>query len=164
MQMTKMIAIDIARCTGCGACELMCSFKHHGEFNPRKSRIHQTVFLYDELAIPVVCTQCEDAWCERICPSGALGTTVLEGSGARVVKVDEDKCVGCKMCMLACPFGNIQVGAGGCAEKCDLCDGDPQCVKFCARGALHFVDSERGEGDKRHKLATMLAASYRESE
>ena len=41
--------------------------------------------------------------------------------------------LGCQMCMLACPFGNIEVGSDGQAEKCDLCDGDPQCVKFCAR-------------------------------
>jgi Fe-S-cluster-containing hydrogenase component 2 len=162
--MTKMIAIDIAKCTGCDACELMCSFKHHGEFNPRKGRIRKTVFLYDELAVPVVCTQCEDAWCERICPSGALGRTVLAESGAAVVKVDTDKCVGCRMCMLACPFGNIEVGSSGCAEKCDLCDGDPQCVKFCARGALHFIDSEQSIVERRGKIAAQLAVAYREGE
>ena len=33
--MTQMIVIDIGKCTGCGTCELMCSFRHHGEFNPR---------------------------------------------------------------------------------------------------------------------------------
>ena len=162
--MTQMIVIDIGKCTGCGTCELMCSFRHHGEFNPRKARIHKTVFLYDELAVPVVCSQCEDAWCERICPAGAIAHTIEPTSGAAVVRVDERICVGCKMCMLACPFGNIAVGAKGHAEKCDLCDGDPQCVKFCPRGALHFADSERGEGDKRRKLATALAASYKESE
>ena len=79
--MTQMIVIDIGKCTGCGTCELMCSFRHHGEFNPRKARIHKTVFLYDELAVPVVCSQCEDAWCERICPAGAGGAAHPPYSG-----------------------------------------------------------------------------------
>ena len=162
--MNRMIAIDIGRCTGCGTCELMCSFRHHGEFNPRKARIRKTVFLHEELAIPVVCTQCEDPWCLRICPSGAISRTIIEDVHAAVVKVDEEKCVGCRMCMLACPFGNIEVGSSGHAEKCDLCDGDPQCVKFCARGALHFVDSERSIVDRRARIAAQLAVSYREGE
>lgn len=162
--MTQAIAIDISKCTGCGTCELMCSFRHHGEFNPRKARIRKTVFLLDEIAVPVVCSQCEDAWCERICPAGAIERSVEPNSGAAVVAVDEQRCVGCKMCMLACPFGNIVVGENGCAEKCDLCDGDPQCVKFCARGALRFIDPQRPEEEKRQKLAVALAASYKESE
>ena len=162
--MSQIIAIDIGRCTGCGTCELMCSFHHHGEFNPRKARIHKTVFLHEELAIPLLCSQCDEPWCQGICPSGAISRTLLEDSGAAVVRVDEEKCVGCKMCMLACPFGNIEVRAGGHAEKCDLCDGDPQCVKFCARGALHFVDSERSVADRRSRIAAQLAVSYREGE
>lgn len=162
--MSKMLAVDISKCTGCHTCELMCSFHHHQEFNPRKARIHTTVFLHDELAVPVVCSQCDDAWCERICPSGAISTVVMEETGARVVRVDTDVCVGCKMCMLACPFGNIRVGDAGHAEKCDLCGGDPTCVKFCPRGALHFVEADRPEVEKRQKLAAALAEAYRESE
>lgn len=160
--MSRMIVTDIARCTGCGTCELMCSFHHHGEFNPRKARIRKTVFLHDALAVPVLCTQCEEAWCQRICPSGAISRSVLADIDAAVVKVDEERCVGCKMCQLACPFGNIEVGSRGYAEKCDLCDGDPQCVKFCARGALHFIDSERSIVERRGKIAAQLADSYRE--
>ena len=159
--MTKMIAVNIEKCTGCGTCELMCSFRHHGEFNPRKARIRKTIFLHDELAVPVVCTQCEEAWCQSICPSGAISRTVLEESNAAVVQVDESRCLGCKMCQVACPFGNIAVGSSGHAEKCDLCDGDPQCVKFCPRGALRFIDSERSVVERQSKIAAQLAASYR---
>ena len=146
--MTQMIVIDIGKCTGCGTCELMCSFRHHGEFNPRKARIHKTVFLYDELAVPVVCSQCEDAWCERICPAGAIAHTIEPTSGAAVLKVDEQICVGCKMCMLACPFGNIAVGAKGHAEKCDLCDGTPQCIAFCQNPHVLAVDLRLDKADK----------------
>ena len=50
--MNKMLTVDVGRCTGCHTCEFMCSFQHHDEFNPRKARIHTTVFLHDELAVP----------------------------------------------------------------------------------------------------------------
>jgi len=159
----KMLVIDIDKCTGCHVCELMCSFQHHGEFNPRKGRIHTTVLLHDEIAIPVVCTQCEDAWCERICPTGAISSTVLPESGSRVVQVDKEKCVGCRMCVLACPFGNIEVREGH-ADKCDLCGGDPLCVQFCPRGALRFVEGDEREAEKRGKWAKALAGSYGEGE
>ena len=161
--MSKMITVNIERCTGCGTCELMCSFRHHGEFNPRKARIRKTIFLHDELAVPVVCTQCEEAWCRAMCPSGAItkGTDVL--SGASVVTVSEEKCVGCKMCMLACPYGNIVVGEKGCAEKCDLCEGDPQCVKFCPRGALNFVEAGDSIRERKQKLAATLLTAYQEA-
>ena len=61
--MTKMITVNIEKCTGCGSCELMCSFRHHGEFNPRKARISRTIFLHEEISIPILCQQCEDPWC-----------------------------------------------------------------------------------------------------
>jgi carbon-monoxide dehydrogenase iron sulfur subunit len=159
----KMITVNIEKCTGCGTCELMCSFRHHGEFNPRKARISRTIFLHEEISIPILCQQCEEPWCAAICPSGAItkGTDVV--SGASVVTVSEEKCVGCKMCMLACPYGNIVVGEKGCAEKCDLCEGDPQCVKFCPRGALTFVDVSDSIRERKQKLAATLLTAYKEA-
>jgi anaerobic carbon-monoxide dehydrogenase iron sulfur subunit len=160
----KALTIDIGRCTGCHTCEFMCSIQHHDEFNPRKARIHTTVFLHEELAVPVVCSQCEDAWCKRVCPAGAISRTTLADSGARVVLVDEQKCAGCRMCVAACPFGAMKIGPHGRAEKCDLCDGDPLCAQFCPRGALRFAEVERAEIEKRERLAAQLAGSYREGE
>jgi carbon-monoxide dehydrogenase iron sulfur subunit len=159
---TKMITVNIEKCTGCGACEMMCSFRHHGEFNPRKARIKKTVFHDEQVAVPILCQQCEDAWCVNVCPSGALSKGVDMLTGAPVVTVSEDVCVGCRMCMLACPYGNIVVGSKGVAEKCNLCDGDPQCVKFCAFGALRFEDTDAAIRDRKAKLATTLITAYRE--
>ena len=161
--MAKMITVNIENCTGCGACELMCSFRHHGEFNPRKARINKTVFHDDQIAIPILCQQCEDPWCVNICPSGALSKGTEASSGATLVSVDEEKCVGCKMCMLACPYGNIVVGSSGYAEKCDLCDGDPQCVKFCPRGALRFEETDDSIRERKQKLAATLMTAYQEA-
>jgi Fe-S-cluster-containing hydrogenase component 2 len=95
---------------------------------------------------------------------GAISAGVLPESGSRVLQVDEGKCVGCRMCVLACPFGNIEVRAPGRAEKCDLCGGDPVCVQFCPRGALRFGETVDVEGEKRDKWAKALADTYRESE
>ncbi|MFH0915737.1 MAG: 4Fe-4S dicluster domain-containing protein [bacterium] len=162
--MTKIINVNIEKCTGCGTCELWCSFKHHAEFNPLKSRIHKTVFMEEEIAIPVLCRQCEDAWCARICPSGAISKHANSLTGATVVLVDKNRCVGCRMCMLACPYGCILVSDEGYAEKCDLCDGVPQCVKFCPRGALEFDDGEQGILDRKQKVAATLLTAYQEAE
>jgi len=160
--MGKMMVVDIDKCTGCGVCELICSFKHAGEFNPLKARIHVTPFLQYEIAIPVVCQQCEEPWCARICPAGAITAEIDETTGARIVEISEEKCVGCKMCMLACPFGNIVISAKGYAEKCDLCGGEPECVKFCLPGALKFEKPELSMIAKKKGIAERLLDSYKE--
>ncbi len=160
--MAKGIIIDISRCTGCGYCELMCSFVHHHEFNPLRSRIRTTVFIDRSTAVPVVCFQCEDPYCAKACPSGAL-VIEREASGeVAVVKVDEAKCVGCKMCTLACPFGCIVVNEG-LAEKCDLCGGDPQCVTVCRARAIKFGPSDQAVMDKKKLVAKRLLDSYQEA-
>lgn len=161
--MSKLIVVDIDKCTGCGLCELVCSFKHEGEFNPIKSRIHKSVFWEQAIAIPVVCYQCEEPWCGKICPAGAITVEKDEASGATLVTVSEEKCVGCKMCMLACPFGCIVVSDRGCAEKCDLCGGEPECVKFCATRAIKFVEPELGMVAKKRGVAKRLLESYKEA-
>ncbi len=159
--MAKEIDIDISKCTGCEYCELVCSFTHHDEFNPRKSRIHVSVFINRCMAVPVVCYQCEDPWCAKACPAGAISTDQLSSDGVRAVMVHEDKCVGCKMCTLACPFGCITVSDGH-AKKCNLCGGDPECVKVCRAGALRFAEPQSGVVAKRKTVAERLLRSYEE--
>ena len=88
--MKKSISIEIEKCTGCKVCELVCSFKHHGEFNPTLSRIHPHVFWKEQISVPVISN--------------------------RLVTYKEN---------------NL---------RCDLCGGDPECVKFCTKGALSFVE------------------------
>lgn len=57
--MAETLVIHPERCTACRACELACSMKHRGEFNPSRSRIQVNVFLEDALCIPTACTQCD---------------------------------------------------------------------------------------------------------
>lgn len=160
--MHKEIVVDVDRCTGCGSCELICSFDHHGEFNPLKSRIHKMVYMEKAEAVPVFCYQCDDAWCVRACPSAAL-SRVTEGTVSAVV-VDENRCVGCRMCTLACPFGNICVNESGKAEKCDLCGGRPQCVEVCRYQAIKFEAPYQGMLDKKQRTSKKLLENRGEAQ
>ncbi|MCF8067361.1 MAG: 4Fe-4S dicluster domain-containing protein [Desulfobacterales bacterium] len=149
--MPKALVVDLDKCTGCRSCELACSFKHHGEFNPAKSAIHVSIFADKAFYVPVVCYQCNKPFCKEVCPTGALYAS--EANGAFVVKVDTEKCVGCKMCMLACPFGSITVQDDGFAQKCDLCGGEPECAVFCVPGAIEFKDMEESSLKKTRATA-----------
>ncbi len=138
--MAKALSMNLEKCTGCRACELACSFKHHQEFNPAKSAIQVSIYAEKASFVPLTCLQCAVPLCKEVCPTGALQKT--EVAGATVIKVIEDKCIGCKMCMLACPFGCITIQNDGYAHKCNLCEGNPECVIFCGTGALEVKQTE----------------------
>jgi Fe-S-cluster-containing hydrogenase component 2 len=81
------------------------------------------------------CLQCDNALCMAACPTGAIYRT-----GDKTVRINPMKCIGCKSCMAACPLGVIWFHESeGCARKCDLCDGDPKCAKYCSPGAIKVV-------------------------
>ena len=130
-------------CVGCRVCEAVCSFVKEGESNPAKSRCKIVRSFEDNILYKyrVHCQQCESAPCRAVCPSGALSE---DAQGVKFV--DESKCIGCRMCEIACPVGAIFVSADrGVAVKCDLCRGldGPQCVKFCFAGALQFLAEDK---------------------
>lgn len=134
--MGKQLIIKPEKCVSCRTCEIMCSFQHTQQFNPRLSAV--TVMDYEAAAvsIPVMCLQCEDACCEKVCPVHAISRNA-DGT----VLIDQDKCITCKMCVSACPLGNISFSPiTRQVFKCDLCGGDPMCAKFCPTGAITFVD------------------------
>jgi len=125
------LLVNSGKCTGCKLCMLVCSLWHEGICNPTKSRIcveRRSV----ELDLPHVCRQCEKPPCVAACPLGALSKTA-DGS----VRVDESACTACGFCAAACPFDAIRIHPSNrVAMICDLCGGDPRCVKYCALGAL----------------------------
>ncbi|BDV41946.1 (Fe-S)-binding protein [Geotalea uraniireducens] len=138
--MQKLIRVEPAKCIGCKSCELACSFKHRNEFAPSKSRIVNEVFLEEAKFITVTCMQCDDPWCLKACPKGAIAKDAASG----VVTVDELKCVGCRTCVSACPFGMIKyLPETHKADKCNLCSGDvPECVIFCPTHCLTFSEED----------------------
>ncbi|MBU0496315.1 MAG: 4Fe-4S dicluster domain-containing protein [Chloroflexi bacterium] len=134
--MEKILVIDHEKCTGCRLCEMVCSVKHTGMSNPSRSRIHIVKWPLEGFELPMVCQQCEEAPCIAVCPKDALSRDVALG---RVV-VDYNLCIGCKMCVMACPFGGMGIDTvARQVIKCDLCDGEPACVRFCDPDALQFV-------------------------
>ena len=117
--------------------ELVCSFQHHGEFNPRLSNV--SVFAYEHAAVtvPVMCLQCEEACCKEVCPRGHSPATKTASSSTT------SKCIVCKMCVSACPLGNMAFSPRTRKVfKCDMCGGDPQCALFCPTGAILLVDPD----------------------
>ncbi len=131
----KALVMQPDKCTSCLQCEMACTFEHEGVFNPARSRIKVFEFEHGALNVPYACTQCEEAWCLHACPTNAI--SINETTGAKVV--DDAKCVGCKVCTIACPYGTINYRPEtGKVAKCDLCDGNPACVEACPTGAITY--------------------------
>jgi Fe-S-cluster-containing hydrogenase component 2 len=133
--MQKTLTVVPSRCTACRTCELACSFRHGRPSAPAVPRLRAFDGGADGRHVVLTCFQCDDAACERVCPVAALSRE--EGTGAIVV--DEGRCIGCALCTLACPFGQIEMAeAAGKAFKCNLCGGDPACAAFCPTKALEW--------------------------
>ncbi|MDY6895124.1 MAG: 4Fe-4S dicluster domain-containing protein [Thermotogota bacterium] len=149
----KVLMLDQAKCTGCRACEYACSFEHTGRFNPLDSRIKVNEFWEDLTFVPSVCLQCERAYCEEVCPTSAL----TKNSETGVVELNKEKCIGCKQCIVACPWGSIKLDhTGKEVIKCDNCGGDPACIKVCYPGALSYEEVEDITNVKVQETATRL--------
>ena len=99
------MVIDLKRCIGCYACQLSCKAEHGtppGVFFARVLKQEEGTYpSVRQLFLPVLCNHCEEAPCVDACPTGA---SFKWDDG--VVDIDHDKCVGCKTCMMACPYGN----------------------------------------------------------
>jgi Fe-S-cluster-containing hydrogenase component 2 len=125
------------KCTGCRQCELACAWVQTGTFQPTRSVIRVHVFDEQASFAPYTCFQCAEAWCMHACPVNAIDVDV--STGAKIVL--DDVCVGCKLCVLACPFGTLFFEKESeKASKCDLCAGDPACAHACPTGAIRFAE------------------------
>ncbi|HFE48092.1 MAG TPA: 4Fe-4S dicluster domain-containing protein [Chromatiaceae bacterium] len=154
--MQKALLIDPEKCTGCLQCEMACSFEHEGQFNPSRSRIRVFTFHQEGEFVPYTCTQCAEAWCLRACPVDAIVNNLELGAK----EVVEERCVGCKVCTIACPFGTINYQqASGKVAKCDLCGGDPECVKACPTAAILYVDADQTGYDKMRQWAAQSVSA-----
>lgn len=184
--MNSFIVADPNKCIGCRTCEIACCVENSGidlftagnaeiAFNPRLS-----VVKTKEVSVPIQCRQCEDAPCANACPNGAL--FMKDG----IVQFDEKACVGCKTCVMACPFGAIQIveeyrdgekvfqnlkqvegnkqfsKQRMTVNKCNLCansEAGPACARVCPTKAFTIVkdvDLNKAIKDKRKKSASEI--------
>ena len=146
----KVITITAENCTGCRLCQLACSSAKHGEFIPDRSRIKVVHDALEGWSHPSVCLQCEEPMCLKICPVEAISRSQTP-NGDNVVLVDKEKCIACRRCVTACPFGAMDFFKGELAVKCDLCQGDPMCVQFCFYDCIHFEELSDEQQAKRSK-------------
>lgn len=124
----KVFKVNPELCVGCRLCELMCSLLKSGSFNPAQARLKVAEDLEHGRFQPIICRHCKVPKCQEACPTNAIvAHPLLPG----VVVLNEKDCIGCLACVDACPFGAIQVGPNQEILKCDLCDGDPACVRHC---------------------------------
>jgi anaerobic carbon-monoxide dehydrogenase iron sulfur subunit len=133
-----MIKIDIAKCTGCRMCETACSFYHTGRVNRNNARIKVVHHYETGIDGPVVCVQCKERFCLD-CSESAISV----GKYGEI-KISHTVCNFCKKCAKACPIGAIDPFEAF-MYVCDLCGGDPKCVKACTESAVTYLADVSGE-------------------
>lgn len=123
------------------------------------------VETYQRTPVPIHCNHCDNPPCMAACATGAIHR---DGDSGPVL-VDAERCIGCKMCVQACPFGVLTMRANGKGVlKCDLCaerlaEGmEPACVTACPTNALTFGDEEEANKAKRRKTAERMLAAHEE--
>ena len=131
------LAIDVSKCTECKRCTIACSLAKSGSVRMSDSRI-RIVANWPEVPEIRVCRfeDCAGQPCIAACPVSAIA--VHDG----VVLIDAATCIGCGACEAVCPYRAIRI-CSGVALKCDLCGGDPACVKECVTGAIQQKGSAK---------------------
>jgi anaerobic dimethyl sulfoxide reductase subunit B len=153
--MAKQMAfyIDTSACTNCKTCQITCNDKQNNNVDVNWRRVFQygggswitqsnflipsNVYAYN---VSISCMHCEEPICAEVCPTGA---TTKRSDG--VVYIDQNKCIGCRYCEWACPYGARHFnGDSGTMTKCDFCRDlldqgrNPACVDACIMRAIQF--------------------------
>lgn len=130
---------------------VICSLHHEGYCNPSLSRIYIAHHFEEGFDAPMVCLQCEKPACVAACPVEAI----LRNPDTGALVINQNTCVGCRMCETACPFGMI-FSHDGKMVKCDLCDGEPRCVEFCETKAIDYITGDKARYGRRIETSEKL--------
>ena len=145
---SKIFFVDTERCIACRACEAACEREHSGNAHIFVTSIN------GKHSIPLCCLHCENSPCVEVCPTRALE----KGSHAAVL-FNKVRCIGCGLCIVACPFGVIQLRDENTVLKCDRCINrlqkgkDPACILTCPTKALLYDKRDAILGKRRKKNA-----------
>ena len=181
--------IDMAHCTGCQTCVVACQM--HNALRPGVAWNHVDTLEWGRwpdgrrLSLPHACLHCDEPPCVDVCPTGA---SWRREDG--VVLIDEARCIGCGVCMTACPYGARTINEDarwffgavepapyeaaradrvGVAEKCTLCAGridkgqEPACVQACPVGIRVFGDLDDEDGPLRTAIDETGAAQVKDT-
>ena len=146
----KIIVCDVKECMGCRICDYICSAVSEGVINPRKSRI-RTIRIHPTFDLAVSCRKCEEPKCVLVCPHQAISQDKRTG----LITIDEKKCDCCGWCIEKCPIGAIILHLEDkTAKVCDFCQEykKPQCVEYCPKEALKYLDISRVEKDSFQRM------------
>lgn len=133
-----MLTFVPQQCANCQICSSVCSFRQVGEIKPSAAAIR--IFREDRFADPkaLYCDQCTDAFCVKACPEDAL-----KQDAKGVIHYSAELCTACLACVDSCK----NVSYNPATERviiCDLCEGEPLCVKWCPEKAI-IEDSKGGD-------------------
>ena len=157
--MEKLLLVDMDKCTGCKQCSLACSLTKEDLFDPARGRIKILKKEDIGLALQLLCEQCESHPCIASCPNGALSRDDTTG----IITVDEKLCTSQGECIDACIYHAIRLHPETRKPMfCDLCGGDPYCVKHCVPEALQWVDKSDDSVQTKRKLRSTRMTTYKE--
>lgn len=166
MSVEYAFSFDKEKCTQCYGCEVACKSWREGELGVSWRRVYKIwTGRYPEVKLAtasVSCMHCVDPVCVKTCPVQAIQKRPEDG----IVVGDKSKCIGCKACEKACPFGAPQFGAEGKMQKCDLCMNQvdlgkesPPCVETCPTKALQLGKVDTKEKQAKEKDIQKLIAT-----
>ncbi len=147
--------IDLRKCIGCRSCQVACKAENRTPLRTDwRSVIERETGDYPNVKrefISLACNHCDEPACKKSCPVGAI-TKRADG----VVLIDQDKCIGCRYCTFACPYGAPRIDTDtGKVSKCTMCvhrlDAGlrPACEATCLTGAITFVADFTGTTEAR---------------
>ncbi|MBL7076542.1 MAG: hypothetical protein ISS31_03625 [Kiritimatiellae bacterium] len=150
--MAKRLLIDLTKCDDCTCCGVDCAYFYRSD-----ARDHGILKLRELATFLLVCRRCEEPSCVAACPFEAL-----ERQEDGVLKRHSMRCVSCKCCAHACPFGTIYPDAlPFYLTQCDFCMGAnreaPPCAGTCEKGAIEYRAVAEGEDEDIHLIGEHLA-------